>query len=185
MPGVFVHEMAHLVVAELLQVKTHGIEFVPELSGSSLKMGSVQVEKSDILRRLLIGVAPLIVGSLILVISLFLLGKIYTYDSVFSSWTSFALTILIGLVIFIITNTMFSSKKDVEGLVETLIVAGILVGALYFIGIRPDAWLASVLVQPRTMSVATKIDWLLAIPVGINVLVVSVSFPLLKRLRLI
>lgn len=185
LPGVFIHEVAHLVVAELLQVKTHGIEFIPELSGNSLKMGSVQVEKSDIFRRLFIGVAPLIVGSLILVLSLFLLGKVYTYDAIFSSWTSFALSLLIGVIVFIITNTMFSSKKDVGGLVETLVVVGILIGALFFIGIRPDEWILSILMQQKAIAIALKIDWLLAVPVGINVLVVLASLPLLKRLRLI
>lgn len=184
LPGVFIHEVAHLLVAELLQVRTHGIEFIPELSGNSLKMGSVQVEKSDILRQLLIGIAPLVVGSSILIISLLVLGNIYTYSQIFSSPTSFLLTILLGIIIFIIANTMFSSKKDVEGLFETLIVAGILFGALYFIGIRPHEWIASALSQEKAFSIAEKIDWLLAVPVGVNIIVVLFSFPLLKKLHL-
>lgn len=185
LPGVFVHEMAHLIVAELLQVKTHGIEFMPELSGNTLKMGSVKVEQSDILRRLLIGIAPFIVGSTILIVSLFILGNIYSYSQAFSSVTSFVVTILIGIVIFVIANTMFSSKKDVEGLVETLVVSLILCGAVYFIGLRPDVWIASLLMQPKALEAAIKIGWLLSIPVGINVFVVLVSLPLLKKLRLI
>ncbi len=183
LPGVFIHEMAHLLVAELLQVQTHGIEFTPELSGNSLKMGSVQVERSDIIRRLIIGIAPLIVGSSILTGALFLLSNTFSYTTIFSSGLSIGITIAALLVIFMITNTMFSSKKDVEGLFEFLLILSILVGASYFTGFRPHEYVAGVIFQPKVVGVITKIFWLMAIPVGINVVIVALSVPLLRRLR--
>ncbi len=184
-PGVFIHEMSHLLIAELLRVRTHGIEFMPELSGTSLKMGSVKVEKSDILRSLLIGIAPLVVGSAILSVSLLILGNIYTYSQIFSSVQSVLITILIGVLIFIITNTMFSSKTDVEGLAEVLVVVGIIIGAIYFIGSRPHEWLLPILLNIKILTVVQKIDWLMSVPVAINILVVFVSMPLLKKLRFV
>src|SRR3989344_8697960 len=66
LPGVVIHELAHLLVAEILFVKTYEIEIFPKLENGHLHMGSVQIRQTDMIRRFLIGVAPLIVGSLIL-----------------------------------------------------------------------------------------------------------------------
>lgn len=185
LPGVFIHEMAHLVVAELLRVKTHGVEFMPELTGNSLKMGSVKVERSDIIRSLLIGIAPLVVGSAILVLSLFVLRNTFSYPQIVSSVPSFATAFLVGLSVFIIANTMFSSKKDVEGLLEVVIVMSLVVGGLYVAGVSPHEWVREILMQPQALRYTEKIDWLLAVPAGINVVVVSFSLPLLKKLHLV
>jgi hypothetical protein len=184
-PGVFIHEMAHMVIAELLQVKTYGVEFIPELTGTSLKMGSVKVDRSDIIRRLLIGIAPLIVGSAILAVSLLIVSHVFSYSQIFSSPYSVLITIGIGLVIFVISNTMFSSKKDVEGLIEVLVVVAIITGALYFTGFRPHEILLSIMLQAKVVGVIEKIMWLLGIPVGINVVVVIFSLPLMRKLHFI
>ncbi len=185
LPGVLVHELAHLIVAELLRVRTHGIEFVPELSGNSLKMGGVKVEKSDILRSLLIGIAPVVVGSLLLTLSMYVLGNVFSYSKIFSSPLAFITTILVGYVVFVVTNTMFSSKKDVEGLFEALIIMGIIGGALYLMGLSPHTWLITVFGTKQIMEFIRQVDLLLIIPVGINVVVVVLSLPLLKKLRLV
>jgi hypothetical protein len=180
LPGVFVHEISHFLVAELLRVKTHGIEFVPELSGTDLKMGSVKVEQSDIIRSLLIGIAPLVVGSSLLVTALFILGKTYSYSQAFTSVGTFLISLLVVIVIFMVTNTMFSSGKDVEGLIEVLIIAAILFGALYFIGLSPHEAIIGLAMQAKVIGVIEKIDWLMGIPVAINLLVVTLSMPLLR-----
>lgn len=185
LPGVVVHELSHFVAAELLRVKTYGIEFVPELTGTSLKMGSVKVEKSDIIRSLLIGVAPIAVGVGILCVFLFFIGKIYSYQPVFSSWIHIVLLVLSGYAIFVITNTMFSSKKDVEGLFELLVVTGLIVGGLYFVGIRLHEFIMPILMQAKILNLVQKIDWLLGIPVAINLGVVILSLPITKKLHLV
>lgn len=184
LPGVLVHELAHLIVAELLRVRTHGIEFVPELTGASLKMGSVKVEKSDILRSLLIGIAPVVVGITLLTLSIYILGRVFSYSQIFSSVLSFVTTMSIGYVVFVVANTMFSSKKDIEGFLEALIIGGIIVGALYFMGLSPHAWLVMVFGTKQVMDFIRQVDLLLTVPVGINVVVVMLSLPLLKKLHL-
>lgn len=184
LPGVLVHELAHLIVAELLRVRTHGVEFVPELTGASLKMGSVRVEKSDIIRNLLIGIAPVVVGSVLLTLSMYVLGRVFFYSQMFSSPLSFVVSVLVGYVVFVVTNTMFSSKKDVEGLLEALVIGGIIVGALYFIGLTPHVWVIKVFGTKQVVDFIRQVDLLLTVPVGINVVVVALSLPLLKKLRL-
>lgn len=180
-PGVFVHEFSHMLVAELLQVKTHGIEFIPELSNGSLKMGSVRVSNSDIFRRLLIGVAPLLVGSAILVVSLWILTSTFSYGDIFASPLSIGISVLGLFIVFVVSNTMFSSKKDIEGLFEFLIIVAIIIPALYFAGIKIPQLVISLISQQSIVSVIQKIDIFLGIPVALNLLVVLISVPLLRR----
>lgn len=185
LPGVFIHEMAHLLMAELLQVRTHGIEFVPELSGNSLKMGSVQVEQTDIVRRLLIGIAPLVVGGAIIVGALMVLANNFSYSTVFASGLSVIVTVVAILVIFMISNTMFSSTKDIEGLFEFLFIIAILFGALYFTGLRPHEFIYAIALQPKVVEVIGRINWLMVVPVGINMTTVIISIPLLRKLKIV
>ncbi len=64
-PGVFLHELSHFLMAKLLRVRTGKISLLPaSLSDGRLQMGYVETEETDILRDSLIGLAPLIAGSL-------------------------------------------------------------------------------------------------------------------------
>src|SRR3990167_10497015 len=61
-PGTLLHELAHWFAAKLLFVHTSGMEFLPQIEGDSIKLGSVSIAKTDPIRRLLIGVTPVLVG---------------------------------------------------------------------------------------------------------------------------
>jgi hypothetical protein len=64
-PGVFLHELSHFVMAKILRVQTGKISLLPKsLSNGRLQMGYVETAQSDIVRDSLIGLAPLISGSL-------------------------------------------------------------------------------------------------------------------------
>jgi hypothetical protein len=66
-PGVFLHEASHFVMAKILRVQTGKILLIPKsLSNGHLQMGSVETAQTDIIRDSLIGLAPLIAGSLFL-----------------------------------------------------------------------------------------------------------------------
>lgn len=110
LPGVIIHELAHFLAAELLFVRAHDLEVAPHLSNGSIQMGSVKISETDIVRRMIIGVAPVILGSS------FLLAVLFYFVNNINVATGF----LVVWISFFITNTMFSSKKDVEGAVEFL-----------------------------------------------------------------
>ena len=64
-PGVFLHELSHFLMAKLLQVRTGNISLIPAaLPNGRLQMGYVETEETDVVRDSLIGLAPLIAGSL-------------------------------------------------------------------------------------------------------------------------
>jgi hypothetical protein len=67
-PGVFLHELSHFLMAKVLRVPTRDFSFIPHsLPDGRVQMGYVETEKSDILRDSLIGLAPLISGTLFIV----------------------------------------------------------------------------------------------------------------------
>jgi hypothetical protein len=64
-PGVFLHEASHFVMAKILRVRTGKISLIPKsMSNGRLQMGYVEAAQTDIIRDSLIGLAPLITGSL-------------------------------------------------------------------------------------------------------------------------
>lgn len=64
-PGVFIHETSHYLMAKLLRVRTRGFSLIPNtLPDGRLQMGYVETEAADIVRDSLIGLSPLIAGSL-------------------------------------------------------------------------------------------------------------------------
>ena len=64
-PGVFLHELSHFLMAKLLRVRTGNFSLIPTtLPNGHLQMGYVETEQTDVIRDSLIGLAPLIAGSL-------------------------------------------------------------------------------------------------------------------------
>jgi hypothetical protein len=65
LPGVALHELSHAVMARLLRVQTANLTVVPRRqTDGHVRLGSVQVERVDVIRGSLIGLAPLLTGSL-------------------------------------------------------------------------------------------------------------------------
>ena len=65
LPGVFLHELSHFVMAKILRVRTGKFSIFPRsLPDGRLQLGYVETARSDMLRDSLIGAAPLIVGTL-------------------------------------------------------------------------------------------------------------------------
>ncbi len=147
-PGTVVHELAHLFTAAVLGVPVGKLNLIPEpIRGERIEMGSVMIGKTDPFRRYAIGLAPVFAGILILsALSAFfpqLINKsIHTDNLPFWQNLSVYLLILVSYLVYAISNSMFSSKEDLEGFVPFALALVVIIGALYFIGIRigfPDA----------------------------------------------
>ena len=129
LPGTMIHELAHALAAGLLGVRVGTIEFMPEVDGDHVKLGSVQIAQSDPIRRFLIGAAPFFFGTAIMLGILFYFVQNHLYDN-------YLFIILIGYVVFEIGNTMFSSRKDMEGALELFATIIVIIIILYLLGIR-------------------------------------------------
>jgi len=64
LPGVFLHELSHYLMAKLLGVRTGRFSIIPAaLPDGRLQLGYVETAAADIFRDSLIGLAPLLSGS--------------------------------------------------------------------------------------------------------------------------
>ncbi len=144
LPGTIIHEFAHAIMAALLQVNVGRMKFVPRLNGDNLKMGSVEIGRTDPIRRILIGTAPFIFGTTILVSTFF-----YAAQNDLFGHQLFIM--VMSYLVFEIGNTMFSSRKDLEGAIEVVISLIFICLIFYLVGFRlttlnPDLLLSNPLV---------------------------------------
>ncbi len=129
LPGTIIHEFSHAIMAKILFVYVGRMSLLPSLHGESLKLGSVEVGETDIVRNFLIGIAPFVVGTTLLLITLF-----YSVTNQLIGYNP--MTALILFVAFVIANTMYSSKKDMEGAIEFFLLIIIPIIILFFLGVR-------------------------------------------------
>ncbi|HNS51303.1 MAG TPA: hypothetical protein PKO09_08960 [Anaerolineae bacterium] len=139
LPGVVIHELSHLLMAVLLRVRVRRFSLGPvrRARGGRVSLGSIEVARVDPVRGSLIGVAPLLAGSaVILLIGNRVLG-ITEWAAAFQS-TDLA-GIAAGLraiarvpdfwlwlyLIFAVSNSMLPSESDMQFVRPVLIFLGI------------------------------------------------------------
>lgn len=125
LPGIALHELSHWLVAILVRVPVGKLSLWPKKKRrGQIRLGSVSVGASDPLRASLIGVAPLVVGSAVillvgqLVLGIGDLGGLLLYGTWTDLWRQlvaywrmpdFALWLYL---IFAIANAMVPSESD-------------------------------------------------------------------------
>jgi hypothetical protein len=179
-PGTFIHELSHLITALLLQVPVGEVSLFPDLNekDSNVRLGSVEIAEVDPFRRTIVGVAPIIFGTIVLISGLFLVfgrgGEIVWWQLLIAFY-----------VVFTVSNTMFSSKKDLEG-VGPMFVAVLLVGLLiglvvYLIGIRVSFDFSNTFLSESWVMALQRVELFLAVPILINAIVLLLLRALQKR----
>ncbi len=154
LPGVFLHELSHFVIAKILGVRTGGFSIFPRsLPDGRLQLGYVETSRSDIVRDSLIGAAPLIVGTLFVAyvavyrfemrvlwdvfrngqFNLFWLG-VRALPNVRDFYLWFYLT-------FVVSSTMTPSESDRHAWLELVISVGVLFAITLLFGAGP--WMLS------------------------------------------
>lgn len=165
LPGVVIHELAHLITAELMFVRTSGLNFSMRREGDGLVMGSVGIERTDLIRRAIIGFAPVFVGVLLITFSVIFL---FSDKSPFSDILNY---LFIFIIVFEVGNTMYSSRKDLEGTVELFAVLMLIIAVLYFFGFRfPDSFI-NFLNSASVQNIFLRANYVLAIPLIIDLII--------------
>lgn len=180
LPGTIIHELAHLLVAGIMLVPVGEISVLPEIEGDGVKLGSVQIGKVDPFRLTVIGVAPVLVGMSAI------LGILYFAQiSSHSVWWQ----IVLGLyLIFEISNTMFSSKKDIIGtigfVVAVLVLFIAILAVLYFWRplILQNIWIYLNSQNLEPISKFFKLSSLyLLVPLVLDFLIILLASPFTKK----
>ncbi|MCL5113942.1 MAG: hypothetical protein M1372_02110 [Patescibacteria group bacterium] len=183
LPGVIIHELSHFLVASLLFVKTGEIKFLPEITEEGTRLGSVGIGKTDPIRRAIIGFAPVLLGLIVL------LGLTYYLTQGSASISIIKLSGVYGIffyliliyLLFAVGNTMFSSKKDLEGTIELFIVLGIIFFASYVAGIRMQATWIQTLLRNEIIDFIKRVDLFFIIPIGIDIFIYLLAVAFIKR----
>jgi len=142
LPGIILHELSHALAAILLGVRVGGISIRPKVKGKRVQLGFVPVEQTDVVRASLIGLAPLLTGSgVILAIGywVFHLGTIGT-ALLGRDWSTLFDQLRMAMqaadawiwayVIFAVSNTMVPSESDRRAwppILIFLLICGVLV----------------------------------------------------------
>jgi hypothetical protein len=181
LPGVFLHELSHFIVAKILRVPTGRFTLIPRMeNGSTLVMGSVEVAKVDFFRDTLIGSAPLISGGTVLaLLGVYKLG-LSQLPSLFSSGqTDLFLTVLADLpslpdfwlwfyIAFAVSATMMPSPSDRGGFAACAGVVVFLLLVAILMGVGP--WMLAH-VAPQVNQAFRALGGMFAIAFVVNLLV--------------
>jgi hypothetical protein len=174
LPGVIVHELAHWFMASILFVATGEIEFMPQIHGNKVKLGSVAIAKTDPIRRFFIGVAPILFG-LIIIFGLYIL--LFPHFALTFSWKE----LLFFYLLFEIGNTMYSSSKDMEGAIGFFIIATIIIALYFFFHLHLPASIIQTITSTRVQEGFEKMDILLGILAGIDIFLCTILNYFLSR----
>ena len=144
-PGVFLHELSYFVMAKILRVQTGRISlFQKSLPNGRLQMGYVETAQTNIVRDTLVGMAPLVVGSLFVAYAAIYQMQLLPLWDLFrtAQWDVFwtALKAVLALpyfwlwfyLVFTVSSTMTPSASDRHALLPLgLWVAVLLVLAVF------------------------------------------------------
>jgi len=182
LPGVFLHELSHFVMAKILRVRTGKFSIFPQpLPDGRLQLGYVETARSDVIRDSLIGAAPLIVGTLFVAyvaiyhlqmrvlwdafrngqIDLFWLGvRALPRVQDFYLWFYLA---------FAVSSTMMPSESDRHAWLELVISVGVLVGITLLVGAGP--WILNN-IAPRISDFLSSVAVIFGLSVFVHILLI-------------
>jgi hypothetical protein len=165
-PGVVLHELSHWVMAKLLLVKTAKISLLPKRQrGGRVRLGAVEVQRTDPVRASLIGLAPLISGSLVVLLignQILSAGPLSEalprgkLAEILSAWWAMARGPDMWLwlyLLFAVANAMLPSSTDRETWPTVLLFLAVLVALSYVLGF--SKWLLAL-----TPFVMEALSWL-------------------------
>jgi len=153
LPGVFLHELSHYLMARLLRVPVGRLSIIPQsLPDGRLRLGYVETASTDFLRDALIGAAPLISGCFFVAYA----GLVHLEFA--TIWQQLSLGDLASLIssvphvtgqpdfwiwfylIFVVSSTMFPSASDRRAWAPILLMVTFVIALLLISGAGPQLW---------------------------------------------
>lgn len=154
LPGVFLHELSHFVMAKILRVRTGRFSLLPQsLPDGRLQLGFVETARADMVRDSLIGAAPLIVGTLFVAyvaierFELRILWDVFRNGQFNLFWMGIRALpnvrefYLWFYLVFAVSSTMMPSESDRHAWLALLVSIGVLFSITLLFGAGP--WLLS------------------------------------------
>jgi hypothetical protein len=136
-----------------------------------IKMGGLEHVQTNFFFDLIIGAGPFIFGNIILFSLLFLFTS---HNPVGFNW----LTLLVVLVVFEIGNTMFSSKKDMEGSFKFLLILILIAGLAWILGFRISVEQLDQSIPSSLVSIIKQASLFLSVPIILDLFIVGIVYVL-------
>ncbi len=178
LPGTLVHEMAHMLTAGVTLVNVGEVSLWPEIKEQGVKLGHVEIQKTDFFRRALIGFAPVFFGMGILVGGISLANNYYFQNGQYPIW----LVLVLFYLVVVIGNTMFSSRKDLEGTLGFVVLFIAIGGALYLLDFEQFFNVLKTNLVENHLGFYQNFALFLAVPVIGDILVYVFSKLLVKKM---
>jgi hypothetical protein len=182
LPGVFLHESSHFVVAKILGVRTGKFSIFPQsLPDGRLQLGYVETARSDAVRDSLIGAAPLIVGTLFVAyVAIFHLQMRVLWDAFRNGQFSLFWMGIRALpqvqdfylwfyLSFAVSSTMMPSESDRHAWMELVISIGVLLLIAVLVGAGP--WMLSN-IAPRLSNFLSSVAVIFGLSALVHVLLI-------------
>jgi hypothetical protein len=150
LPGVFLHEASHYIMALVLGVRTGRFSIIPrKLEGGRIRLGYVETAQTDFFRDAMIGIAPLVTGGLFVAFAgVYRLGLDAIWVSIIQGQLR-AISLAIKTaaaqpdfwlwfyLVFAVSSTMMPSESDRRGWIPVILVMASLLGIILIIGVGP------------------------------------------------
>lgn len=169
LPGVIVHELSHLFIAVILFVPVGDMEFTPKKDGNGVKLGRVEIAKTDPVRRSIIGFAPVFLGLMLVIGIVYLFSSNILFFQDKDYYFLFTAFLLIAYLLFAVSNTMFSSRADMDGTVEILITLFIIFAGAYTLGFRPSLSYLDKIFTEELIELVQKSTFFLLAPIIMDI----------------
>jgi len=182
LPGVFLHELSHFLVAKILFIRTGRFSIFPQtLPDGRLQLGYVETARSDVVRDSLVGAGPLIVGTLFVAyvaiyhLQLRVLWDLFRNGQLDLFWMGVRALpqvkdfYLWFYLAFAVSSTMMPSESDRHAWLELLISIGVLFAIGFLIGAGP--WMLSNIV-PRVSNFLSSAAVIFGLSVLVHVVLV-------------
>ncbi len=174
-PGTIVHEFGHFFMALLLMLKVEEIRIFPQWKNNQIKLGSVIYRKKDLLRAILVGIAPVFTGlGVFLWIAYF---KFFPYKNLL-------INLFFAYLIFSISSTMFSSRQDLKDILYLIPFSIIIGGIIYIFNINILNLLIKFNILEIGISIVNQINLYLLFSIIINIFIflfIKLSLSLLRK----
>ncbi|HEY3473721.1 MAG TPA: hypothetical protein VGK56_03875 [Anaerolineales bacterium] len=182
LPGVFLHELSHFVIAKLLRVRTGKFSVFPQsLPDGRLQLGYVETARSDIVRDSLIGAAPLIVGTVFVAyVAIYHLQMRVLWDAFRNGqldlfWMGMRALpqspdfYLWFYLAFAVSSTMMPSESDRHAWLELVISVGVLFALALLFGAGP--WMIST-IAPRLSNFLSSVAAIFGLSAFVHILLI-------------
>lgn len=182
LPGVFLHELSHFVMAKILRVRTGRFSILPKpLPDGRLQLGYVETARSDLVRDSLIGAAPLIVGTLFVAyvavyhLQMRVLWDVFRNGQFGLFWMGVRALpqvqdfYLWFYLAFTVSSTMMPSESDRHAWLELVISVAVLFAIALLFGAGP--WMLSA-IAPRLSNFLSAVAVIFGLSAFVHVLLI-------------